>query len=102
MKTLTALMLTAFIATPAFAAKINGTVATKGIKDEDYAAHTKISLADAIGAALENSPGIATSAELDDENGFLVYEVEIRGVDKKTTKLLVDAGNKSVLHTEKK
>jgi uncharacterized membrane protein YkoI len=89
-------------ASPAFAAKINGTVSTKNVKKENYADAATVTLEDAIGAALENSPGKAIEAELDEENGFLVYEVKIVGADKKKTEVLVDAGNKSVLHTEKK
>lgn len=86
---------------PAFAAKINGTISTKNVKKENYADAATVTLEDAIGVALENSPGKAVEAELDEENGFLVYEVKVIGADKKKTEVLVEAGNKSVLRTEK-
>jgi len=67
--------------------------------DEAAALQTKatISAADAEQAALAANPGTTVvKTELDNENGVLVYSVELsNGMDVK-----VDAGNGKVLHTE--
>ena len=47
-------------------------------------------------AAVEQTGGVVTSIELDNENGFLVYSVQLNdGTDVK-----VDAGNGSILNTQ--
>jgi uncharacterized membrane protein YkoI len=67
--------------------------------DEAAALQTKaaISAADAEQAALAVNPGTSVvKTELDNENGVLVYSVELsNGTDVK-----VDAGNGKILHTE--
>jgi uncharacterized membrane protein YkoI len=75
--------------------------ATEGISEADEAAalagQAKISLEEAKSAALAANPGTTVvKAELDNENGALVYSVELsNGLDVK-----VDAGNGAILHTE--
>jgi uncharacterized membrane protein YkoI len=61
------------------------------------ASQAKISLEQAKAAALAANPGTSVvKAELDNENGALVYSVELsNGSDVK-----VDAGNAAILHTE--
>ncbi len=76
-----------------------GTIPTKNVNKKEYVNLAKISLQDAIAAALEKSPGKAVDAELDSENGFLVYEVKIVSADKKV-KVRVDAGDKSILRVK--
>ncbi len=61
----------------------------------------KVSLVEAIGSAVKNTPGAAVSAELEEEDGFLVYEVKVAAGDK-VTEVTVDAGNKKILKTEAK
>lgn len=80
----------------ALAQTTNGTIPTKNVNKKEFANLAKISLQDAINAALEKSPGKAIEADLDSENGFLVYEVKIVSADKKV-KVRVDAGDKSIL-----
>jgi len=73
----------------------------EGVSEADEAAALQgkatISAADAEAAALAANPGATVvKTELDNENGVLVYSVELSsGLDVK-----VDAGNCSVLHTE--
>lgn len=51
-------------------------------------------------AALAAVPGTADKAELGNENGNVVYEVEVTGSDGKHTDVKVDAGNGAVLAQE--
>jgi hypothetical protein len=51
-------------------------------------------------AALAAVPGIVAGTELGNENGFVVYRVEITGTDGTVTEVWVDAGNRAVLAQE--
>lgn len=57
---------------------------------------TKISLNDALKAALTAKSGTAVEAELERENGHLVYSIEIVDADDKAFKVKVDAGTGKV------
>ncbi|MCL4831172.1 MAG: PepSY domain-containing protein [Caldilineaceae bacterium] len=75
--------------------------ATDGMSEADEAAalqgQAKITAAEAEAAALAANPGTkVVKSELDNENGVLVYSVELdNGMDVK-----VDAGNAAVLYTD--
>ncbi|MEU0356102.1 PepSY domain-containing protein [Streptomyces cyaneofuscatus] len=62
-----------------------------------------ISLDQAVAAALKSVPGTVTQAELDrdddDHNGRTVWELDVRGSDKKWHDVTVDADNGKVLKT---
>jgi hypothetical protein len=60
----------------------------------------KITADQAKAAALAAAPGNATKVELENEDGNLVYKVEVVGADGKQTDLEIDAGNASVLSKE--
>ncbi|MFE7620081.1 PepSY domain-containing protein [Streptomyces sp. NPDC057496] len=62
----------------------------------------RVSVQDAVAAALKAVPGTVTGAELDDEDGGLVWEVDVYGSDKVWHDVTVDAGNGKVLdeHTD--
>ncbi|EGE41732.1 peptidase M4 [Streptomyces sp. SID4928] len=63
---------------------------------------TKITLDQAVAAALKNVPGTVTGAELDDDDddrGRAVWELDVRGSDKKWHDVTVDAANGKVLKT---
>ena len=63
----------------------------------DLSTLAKIKAQDAITAAKKAYPGITVkNAELDNENGCLVYSVELRN----GSEILVDAGNGKVLRKE--
>lgn len=51
-------------------------------------------------AALARAPGQVTQVSLDNENGNLVYSVEVRDARGKVQDVKVDAGNAQVLHVE--
>jgi uncharacterized membrane protein YkoI len=59
-----------------------------------------VSAAEAKSAALAAVPGTAGQVELDNENGNVVYSVEITKADGSKLDLKVDAGNANVLHQE--
>jgi uncharacterized membrane protein YkoI len=56
-----------------------------------------VSQAQAEQAALAAVPGSVAETDLDNENGFVVYSVEVNGTDGTVTEVTVDAGNASVL-----
>lgn len=60
----------------------------------------KIDQAAAEQAALRAIPGTAKDAELGNENGYVVWEVEVAGDDGKLHEVKVDAGNGQVLQQE--
>ncbi|WP_405219111.1 PepSY domain-containing protein [Agrococcus sp. Ld7] len=51
-------------------------------------------------AALAAVPGTIREVDLDDEDGFVVYEVEVTAADGTVTGVLIDAGDASVLAQE--
>jgi uncharacterized membrane protein YkoI len=60
----------------------------------------KITLQQAVDAALSRQSGKILKAELQDENGFLIFAVEIATPDNKVHEITVDAGNGFVLKSE--
>ncbi len=60
----------------------------------------KISFQDALRAALAKAPGSVIKAELEVEDGNLMYSFEIVSADRKITEVEIDAGNGKVLNTE--
>jgi uncharacterized membrane protein YkoI len=60
----------------------------------------KIDQAAAEKAALAAVPGQIQKTELGDENGFVVYSVEVKGADGTVTDVKVDAGDGSILAQE--
>jgi len=59
----------------------------------------KISMDSAIKAALKEVPGKVLRAELEDENGYLIYGIEIAKADHQIVDVKVDAGNGTILKT---
>ncbi|MFH8519487.1 PepSY domain-containing protein [Streptomyces gelaticus] len=57
----------------------------------------RVGVAEAIEAAVKAVPGTVTEAELDDEDGGLVWELDVYGSDKVWHDVTVDAGNGKVL-----
>lgn len=60
----------------------------------------KITEAEAHKAATSAVAGEVIESELDDEDGNVVYEVEVKAADGKVTEVIIDAGNGKVLHQE--
>lgn len=61
----------------------------------------KIPMNSAIDSALKQVPGKVLRAELENENGYLVYGVEIVKADQQIVDVKVDAGNGRILRTDK-
>jgi uncharacterized membrane protein YkoI len=80
----------------------NGTIKANKLHKNEYSNSAKVTLQDAVSAATKKVPGKAIEAELESEDGYLVYEVKVISPDKKVTQVYVDAGNASVLGTELK
>ncbi|MEE1768533.1 PepSY domain-containing protein [Streptomyces sp. JV185] len=57
----------------------------------------RVGVQEAIAAAVKAVPGTVTEAELDDEDGGLVWELDVYGSDKAWHDVTVDAGNGKVL-----
>lgn len=74
---------------------------TEEVKQSGLPALAKLTLQQALEAALVAAPGNPIKAELEVEDGNLVYSVEVVGADKSITELEIDAGNGKVLATEK-
>lgn len=78
----------------------NGPEKDDATEAAELAKVAKISDADARAAATAAVPGTVVKSELENEDGNVVYEVEIKGADGKVTEVIVDAGNGKVLHQE--
>ena len=70
------------------------------VKPADLPGLAKISFQQALTAALAKNPGSVIKAELEVEDGNLMYSFEIVGANKKVTEVEIDAGNGKVLDTE--
>ncbi|WP_330434865.1 PepSY domain-containing protein [Streptomyces sp. NBC_00825] len=68
--------------------------ARSSVKSGDTA---RTDVAQAVAAAVRAVPGTVTEAELDDEDGGLVWELDVYGSDKVWHDVTVDAGNGKVL-----
>ncbi len=84
----------------------NGKEVTSGsirVQQEEsaYPALAQITVEQAKDIALSNIQGEVLKIELEEENGFLVYGVEVVGPDKTVTDVKIDAGNGDVLLVEK-
>jgi hypothetical protein len=73
-----------------------------GIKCDEagFAEMAKISIDSAVNAALKQVPGKVLRAELENEDGYLVYGVEIVKTDHQIVDVKVDAGNGTILKTD--
>jgi uncharacterized membrane protein YkoI len=73
---------------------------TAGSNDQEQAALQALATvpqAQAEAAALAAVPGTVAGADLGNENGFVVYSVEVNAADGTVTEVTVDAGNATVL-----
>lgn len=103
---LAAALLGAATGTALFAAKEEkkapvGSIRTAGtVAPADLPGLAKISFQQALTAALAKAPGSVIKAQLEVEDGNLMYSFEIVGANKKVTEVEIDAGNGKVLNTE--
>ncbi|GBE06501.1 MAG TPA: hypothetical protein ENH31_07815 [Nitrospirae bacterium] len=78
-----------------------GSIQIKSIDEAGLAGMAGISMDSAINAALAQVQGKVLRAELENENGYLVYGVEIVRPDRQIVDVKVDAGNGKILKIEK-
>ena len=77
-----------------------GSIQVKGDNEAAFAATATVSLESAVKAALNAVPGKVLKTELENENGYLVYGIEIAKADNQIADVKVDAGNGKVLKIE--
>lgn len=97
--------LTAFLVLPGMAVyaaptDLKGSIQIKRTEEADLVDMAKISLDQAVKDALQAVPGKAVRAELEEENGYLVYGVEVVGANHQATDVKVDAGTGKILTTQ--
>ena len=78
-----------------------GSISVGNARESDFPGMAKISLQEAMQTAVAKVSGEVLKVELEDENGYLVYGVEIVSLDKATTNVKIDAGSGVVLALEK-
>jgi len=72
----------------------------RGVESQaEFAKHATVSQQQAEAAALAVQPGQVVKAKLDDEDGYLVWQIDVKH-DRGTTEIAVDAGNSKVLAAE--
>ena len=81
-------------------AKDNGSIEVRGHTETALAQMEKVSLDSAVKTALKAVPGKVLKAELENENGYLVYGIEIARADNQMVDVKIDAGNGKVLKLE--
>jgi hypothetical protein len=78
-----------------------GSIQINNQNEAQFAGMAKISMDSAINAALQAVPGKVIRTELENENGYLLYDVEIVKADRQIADVKIDAGNGKVLNIEK-
>ncbi len=72
----------------------------RGVESQaEFAKHAKVAQQEAEAAALSALPGEVVKAKLDDENGYLVWQIDVKHA-KGVTEVAVDTGNAKVLAME--
>ncbi len=79
----------------------NGTIRIEKQPEAEFPSMAKISMDQAVQQALASVQGQVLKTELEDENGFLVYGIEVVTADKTVMDVKVDAGSGKVLTMER-
>jgi len=80
--------------------KHTGSIQVRNVDEVGFVDLAKIPFNSAISTALTAVSGKVLKAELENENGFLVYGVEIAKADRQIADVKIDAGNGKVLKIE--
>ncbi len=80
---------------------LGGTIQLENQVEADFPAMAKITRDQAVQKALAAVQGQVLKVELENENGFLVYGVEVVTADKAVVDVKVDAGSGKVLARER-
>jgi len=78
----------------------NGTIRVEKKTDKDFFDQAKLSIEQSMVKALSEVQGTILKAELDNENGFLIYSIEVMKVDKNIMDVKIDAGSGEILFVE--
>lgn len=76
---------------------IQGTIPIGDVSDLEEVLAAKITLQEAAQFALDFEPGIIYEVELDEINDFLVFDVRMYDSNNKRLRVIVDAGDGSIL-----
>ena len=76
--------------------QVIGSILTEGMTKSDYAKKAKITVDTAKKTALRAAKGQVKDAALEDEDGYLVYAIEV-AMPSGTEEIVVDAGNGKIL-----
>ena len=79
----------------------NGTIRIEKQSEAEFPSIARISMDQAVQQALNSVQGQVLKTELEDENGFLVYGVEVVTAEKNVVDVKVDAGSGKVLAMER-
>jgi uncharacterized membrane protein YkoI len=74
-----------------------GSIQIKNEEEAGFASMAKVSMDSAINAALKEVQGKVLRAELENENGYLVYGIEIATTGHQIVEVNVDAGDGKIL-----
>ncbi len=77
--------------------KVNGSLPVAGARQADFPKLAKISASEASRIAMAEVPGSLLSVGLENEDGFLIYAVEVAGDRTGRHEVIVDAGNGKVI-----
>jgi uncharacterized membrane protein YkoI len=78
----------------------SGSVQVKKDDEQAMAAQASVTAAEAAKVAAGATNGKVLATKLDDENGYLIWEVEVLDPQGKETQIKIDAGNGSLLAAE--
>lgn len=78
-----------------------GTIRIENQTEADFPGMAKLTFDQSAQEALAAVPGKILKVKLENENGFLVYGVEVVTADKAIMEVMVDAGSGKILATER-
>jgi uncharacterized membrane protein YkoI len=82
--------------------KFVGTIAVSKKDKKKYPDLAKISFQQVLEKITKDHPGKIVEVALEEEDGYLVYEVELISPEKTKKEIILDAGNGEVLHVKNK
>lgn len=82
--------------------KIQGSISAKNLAPAEYPRKATITPAEASAIAIHQVPGSVLSLGLENEDGFLVYAVNVAGQTTGFHEIIIDAGNGHVLSSASK
>lgn len=82
--------------------KVKGSLSARGIRQADYPKMARINASEASRIATAQMGGSVISVGLENEDGFLIYAVEVAGTRTGRHEILVDAGDGKILASMQK